>query len=249
MTGRSFDTSEAPQEWWEDFLSGNPTKYERALDLLVRHYQFLVEGIAHKFKTTLPSWISDDDLRSYGQIGLLKAMSRYDPESGAFSKFASTIVRGAILDELRSQDWAPRNLRRDQREIRKATKALATDEGTPSVAAVAAHLGWEEARLESTIQRVNNSHHQTLDGVEYITDDHAEPESVSQTTVLLGVFVDTLETFPTLTQYIIARVYFGGETLTQVAEGISLPLTTVRRMHSEAVAEVLAQVESAAVLV
>lgn len=246
-SARAWTREEAPREWWTRLQ--DPDDYDIALDLIVRHYQGFVQGLAFRFKSTLPSYISDDDLLSYGQIGLLKAIARYNPEAGAFRKFASTYVHGAIVDELRSQDWAPRNLRKDQQSIRKAKTNLQVAGEEVSVADLADHLGWDAARLESTVQKVQNSHHQTLDGVELILDSHTDPESMTQTEILCGVFVDTLETFSPLIQYVMASVYFEGASLTMVSAKTNVPLATIRQIHSDALALIFDRVESAAVMV
>jgi RNA polymerase sigma factor for flagellar operon FliA len=243
---RSFDTSEAPVEWWRALRRGTPAESAQALEDIARHYQSLVTSTAYTFKTTLPSYIRDEDLISYGQIGLLKAIGLYNPAYGPFRRFASTYVYGAVVDELRSQDWAPRNLRRDQREIRKATAKLRTEEGTPSMSEVAKQLGWDAARVESTMRRVANSHHQTLEGVEQVLDAHTEPDSHTQAGALMRVFVETMETFPPVTQYILARVYFDNATLTEVAVTLRLPLNAVRKLHAGAVVAIYERVYSAA---
>lgn len=243
---KTFDVSEADPQLWVDLRSDET--YEFALDALVRHYQFLVDAMAYKFKCTVPSYIVDADLISYGQMGLLKAIARYDPEVGTFKKFSSTYIYGAIVDEFRSQDWAPRNLRKDQRTIRKAHAALRDENGTPSLGLVAEHLGWDQARIESTIRKVNNSHHQTLEGVDSILDSHTEPDAQSQVLSLCRKFVETMETFPPLSQLILVKVYFENMTLTQVSDSLRQPLTLVRKLHVEAVSEILDQMESEAVL-
>lgn len=229
---------EAPRHLWDVLARGPGPGYEETLDWLVRHYQGLVTATAYKFKSTLPSFIVDEDLLSYGQLGLLKAIERYDPDLGPFRRFASSYVYGAILDELRSQDWAPRGLRREQRLVRQATTKLQNSED-PSLSSVAASLGWEAARLESTMRQVQNSHHQTLEGAE--TEDGVQfhvaedVDGMLSADAMCATFCEIWDAFDEVTQYVLVRVYFMAETLTAVAQTTSLPLAVVRRIHTEAV--------------
>ncbi len=72
-----------------------------------------------------PSHVDDADLISYGLIGLIGAIERFEPERGIkFETFAMTRIRGAIIDELRSLDWVPRSVRARAREIEAAQNKL-----------------------------------------------------------------------------------------------------------------------------
>lgn len=232
-----YSTEEAPLQWWRILATGSDSDSRQARNDLILHYQFLVTGTARKFKRTLPSWITDDDLISYGQSGLIKAVDRYDPDQGPFKRFASTFIHGAIVDELRSQDWAPRGLRRDQRAISEATQQLGTGDSTPSLSQVAQHLGWESARLESTLRRISNAQHQSLDGVDVLSAED-DLDGQSRERILLDEFVDYLETLPEVEQLVMVRRYFLGEPLTTVASQVSLPLSVVSRIHAEITGQV-----------
>lgn len=81
-------------------------------DKLVLEYAPLIKFIAQKIAVRLPSNIELDDLISSGVIGLMDAIDKYDPtRDNKFKTYAEFRVRGAILDELRAQDWVPRSVR------------------------------------------------------------------------------------------------------------------------------------------
>jgi RNA polymerase sigma factor for flagellar operon FliA len=81
-------------------------------DKLIMEYAPLIKFIAQKIAVRLPSHIELDDLISSGVIGLMDAIEKYDPErDNKFKTYAEFRIRGAILDELRSQDWVPRSVR------------------------------------------------------------------------------------------------------------------------------------------
>ncbi|HEX8065813.1 MAG TPA: FliA/WhiG family RNA polymerase sigma factor [Thermoleophilaceae bacterium] len=93
----------------------------RLRDRLVISYAGIVKHIVYRKLRELPSWCEVDDLLSCGLEALIAAVDRFDPGRGAtFEQYAWTRVHGAVLDELRRQDWAPRPLRRWERDIAKA---------------------------------------------------------------------------------------------------------------------------------
>lgn len=91
----------------------SPTKLtSKQKDKLIMEYAPLIKFIAQKIAIRLPSSIELDDLVSSGVIGLMDAIEKYDPSrDNKFKTYAEFRIRGAILDELRSQDWVPRSIR------------------------------------------------------------------------------------------------------------------------------------------
>jgi RNA polymerase sigma factor FliA len=101
-------------------------RYKASGDLSLRHrlvltYVPLVKHIAYKKLRELPACCEIDDLLSCGIEGLIHAIDRYDPSKGAaLEPYLWTRIHGSVLDELRRRDWAPRSLRRFERELKKA---------------------------------------------------------------------------------------------------------------------------------
>jgi len=96
-----------------------------ARERLVVAYSPMVKFVAGRLGAGLPSHVDDADLISYGLMGLIGAIERFDPDRGIkFETFAMTRIRGAIIDELRSLDWVPRSVRSRAREIEKAQAKL-----------------------------------------------------------------------------------------------------------------------------
>jgi RNA polymerase sigma factor for flagellar operon FliA len=221
---------------WRAILSRNCDDAQSARHTIILRYQFLIKAAARKLKSTLPSYVLEEDLMSYGQIGLIKAVDTYEPERGAFRGFAYLKIYGAILDELRTQDWAPRGLRREQRMIAEAKREMQVE--NPTNEALSDQLGWDETKLTATIKKIENSQHRNLDGMEDHLSDH-EPEVLTNAEVLCNIFADTLESLPAEHRLILVRRYFLNQTLSVVAEETQTPLTVVRRVHSEALLKVL----------
>ena len=94
-------------------------------DQLIMDYAPLIRFVAQRISARLPSNIETDDLISAGVIGLMDAIEKYDPgRDNKFKTYAEFRIRGAILDELRSQDWVPRSVRDKAKRIEKTYAAL-----------------------------------------------------------------------------------------------------------------------------
>ena len=102
----------------------------QARNRLVMTYAPLVKYIVFKKVRELPARCEVEDFISCGLEALIASIDRYDPEKGAtLEQFAWTRIHGAVLDELRRQDWAPRSLRRWERDIHKAREQFASLHG------------------------------------------------------------------------------------------------------------------------
>ncbi|GAA4710673.1 hypothetical protein GCM10023215_60670 [Pseudonocardia yuanmonensis] len=109
---------------WADFLA-NRTPASR--DRLVIHYRALVRGVAGKMVSGLPVHVDAADLVQVGMFGLIDAVERFEPEREVrFESYAAQRIRGAMLDELRAQDWVPRTARARRREAERARERLET---------------------------------------------------------------------------------------------------------------------------
>ncbi|MEQ1439314.1 RNA polymerase sigma factor FliA [Fontimonas sp. SYSU GA230001] len=92
---------------------------------LVRRHADLVRRIAHHLAARLPASVEIDDLIQAGVIGLIEAVRHYSGDRGAsFETYAGIRIRGAMLDELRATDWAPRSVHRRLREVAEAIRAI-----------------------------------------------------------------------------------------------------------------------------
>jgi RNA polymerase sigma factor FliA len=99
-------------------------------DEIIREYAPLIKFIAQKIAVRLPSNIELDDLISAGVIGLMDAIDKYDStRDNKFKTYAEFRVRGAILDELRSQDWVPRSIRDKAKLLDRTMASLENDLG------------------------------------------------------------------------------------------------------------------------
>jgi RNA polymerase sigma factor for flagellar operon FliA len=137
-TGQRLSPSEAEALWrrWRDGRDA------RSRDRLVLAYAPMVRYLAGRKARELPAHCDLDDLDSSGHVALMQAVDRFDPARGAtFEQYAWTRVSGAIIDELRRQDWASRSVRRFGRRVEEVRDEWAAKNGsTPTETVIAGAL-------------------------------------------------------------------------------------------------------------
>src|ERR1700735_4448797 len=105
---------------WRDYQR---TRDSKLRDRLVLTFAPMVKYIVYRKIREMPARCEVDDFISCGLEALIKSIDRYDPDKGATpEQFAWTRIHGAVIDELRRNDWAPRSLRRWDRDITKANE-------------------------------------------------------------------------------------------------------------------------------
>ena len=132
--------------------SGSSTPVSRSdEDELVRKHLPLVNYLVSEMASRVPRHVNRDDLVSAGMAGLAQAARSYEPERGiSFQRFASARIRGALLDELRSRDWASRSVRAKAREVANTTDRLTARFGRqPTKTEIAEAMGATQADLDS----------------------------------------------------------------------------------------------------
>ena len=117
--------------------------------LIMRHYP-MVRKIAHRLVSRYPSSVDVEDLVTIGMLGLIEAVDRFENErSVSFSGYARIRVQGAIVDELRKQDWVPRSVRDRAGRISRMRETLTESLGrAPTETELAKALGVDVARLQ-----------------------------------------------------------------------------------------------------
>lgn len=136
----------------------NEVQTESLNDIVIRHAP-LVKRIAHHLLLRMPSSVQVDDLIQSGMIGLLEAASKYDVSKGAsFETYAGIRIRGAMLDEIRKGDWAPRSVHRKSRQVAEAVKAVESRTGTDAKDhEVAAEMGIDIDSYYAILQDASGS--------------------------------------------------------------------------------------------
>lgn len=132
------DKEELDKKW----LAYKQTQDESLRDELITHYLYLVKQVVKRVASGLPKHVSMEDMYSTGVMGLMKAVDRFDPTmKNKFETYASFLIKGAIIDEMRALDWVPRSVHQKAATVSQAQQALQEElEREPTDEEVAARL-------------------------------------------------------------------------------------------------------------
>lgn len=141
------------KELWKEYKA---TESKEIRDQLIHNYLHLVKYVVGRVAAGLPAHVKVDDMYSTGVLGLIKAIKRYDPtKKNKFETYAILLIRGAIIDEMRSLDWVPRSIHQKANMVAKAQQALEQKLGRePTDQEVAKALGMGLAEFEELLVRI-----------------------------------------------------------------------------------------------
>ena len=227
---------------------------ERARERLVVAYSPLVKFIAGRMASGLPSHVEDADLVSYGLLGLIGAIERFDLEREIkFETFAVARIKGAIIDELRSLDWVPRSVRSRARDVERAHAALEASLGrAPTDEEMAVKLEMTVDEFRDALLEIANSSVLALDDLwtfadpeggggqisvlDTIQDPNAlDPEREANTAELKDRLADAIESLPERERLVIALYYYESLTLREIGEVLGVTESRVSQLHTKAV--------------
>jgi RNA polymerase sigma factor for flagellar operon FliA len=203
--------------------------------------QFAVNAVAARI--SLPSHVSRDDLLSCAHVALVEVARRFDPAAGAtFSTYALPRLQGAVLDELRSGDWASRSVRAAARRTDAATDALTINLGRPPTKAeLAASLGVARAELDSLQIDVHRAVMVSIDaetgsegGSLDLPDTGESPERALLRSERARHLHEAIAALPDRLDEIVERNFFGDESLTHIADSLGVTLSRVSQMRARA---------------
>src|SRR5690242_20830482 len=132
---------------------------DKAREQLVVAYSPLVKYVAGRMSSGLPAHVEEADLISYGLLGLINAIERFDLEREIkFETYAITRIKGAIIDELRALDWVPRSVRARAREIERANSKLEHElQRAPTDEEMAGALDMDVDEFQEALLQISNS--------------------------------------------------------------------------------------------
>ncbi len=223
-----------------------------ARERLVVAYSPMVKFVAGRLGAGLPSHVDDADLISYGLMGLIGAIERFEPERGIkFETFAMTRIRGAIIDELRSLDWVPRSVRSRAREIEAAQAKLEHElQRAPTEEELANKLGIDEEELRSSLLEIANSSVYALDELWTVSDSSGDQVSLLDTisdpraddpqeslasSEIKDRLTDAIAGLPEREQLVVALYYYENLTLREIGEVLGVTESRVSQLHTKAV--------------
>jgi len=218
---------------------------------IVRKYLYLVKYVAGRVAIGLPPNVEFNDLVSYGILGLFDAIEKYDVNQGnKFETYGVSRIRGAIMDELRKLDWAPRLLRKRAREIERKNRELEDQNGrvaTEEELARALKMSIED--LNGIYNELNSTTFLSLDEV-WQNDDGNKPISRLQTvedSLIMNQFsyvhqnevkellAQSIDLLPEKEKLVIVLYYYENLTLREIGEVLNVSESRVCQIHTKVV--------------
>lgn len=217
---------------------------------LIERYLPLVRNVVDRIKLNLPPHVDADDLYSVGVTGLIAAVKKYDPEQGStFAAYATTRIRGSILDELRRMDWCPRRARAKARKLKEAINEVEQRLGRGATEEeVRVHLGlsnkeyskWlEEAKPVCFINIDATTEHEESEGSslhELIADENdVSARDRMEKEELMRLVSQRIEELPEVPKKILAMYYFENMRLAEIAAVFGLTESRICQIHAQTV--------------
>ena len=213
-------------------------------DKLVREHLPLVGYVVTEVAHRVPAHVSRNDLVSAGMLGLAQAARSFDPERGiAFDRFASTRIRGALLDELRGRDWASRSVRAKARTMQHATEDLTAKLGrTPTNDEVAQVLNLDPATVHKLVDDVHratvlNYESLALDGdaESFIaTSSMDSPEDAIVDRERKAFLTDSVAALPERLRLVVIGYFFEERSMQDLADELGVSESRVSQLRAEA---------------
>ena len=222
----------------------------RLRDQLILDYAPLIRFVAQRIASRLPSNIDIDDLISAGVIGLMDAIEKYDPSrDNKFKTYAEFRIRGAILDELRSQDWVPRSVRDKAKKIEKTFASLEQKFGRPATdKEVSAELGISMEEYYELIAKVKAvtllsvdeltvpQQHDKKNLLDFLeTSNTRNPFSHLKSKGLRSLLMANIEDLPEKQKLVLSLYYYEDLNLKEIGKILEVTESRVSQLHTQAV--------------
>lgn len=219
-----------------------------AKKVLIETYLSLVDYVSNRLAIGLPRNVSKDDLSSYGVMGLIDAVEKFDYKRGLqFETYASWRIRGSIIDGLRQGDWVPRSVREKAKKIEDAYQKLeqvylrtVTDQEMSN------YLQISEKEFQHMLQDASFASICSFDDpikdeesetrLSLLIDDKAtKPESKVQEQYLKDSLSKGIEKLTPKERTVVSLFYYDELSLSEIAEVMSLSPSRISQLHSKAI--------------
>ncbi len=212
-------------------------------DLVTKHAS-LVKRLAYHLLARLPASVDVDDLIQDGMIGLLEAARQYQPDKGAsFETYATTRIRGAMIDQMRRAGWAPRSVSKQLRDISEAMHVIENREGRAATAQEIANQ--LNISLDTYHEQLRDTSSIRLFSLEQVSEDERDRlnEEGDAATAPLNALLESdfktelatqIANLPEREQLVMALYYDTGLNLKEIGEVLSVSESRVSQIHSQA---------------
>ena len=254
MVERADDT----KALWQQYKR---TRDQMVRDRLILTYAPLVKYVAGRLGSGLPSHVDEGDLVSYGLLGLIGAIERFDPDRDIkFETYAIARIKGSIIDELRSMDWVPRSVRARARDIERTIAMLeAKLARAPTDEEIAHQLGITEEEFQDSLLEISRTSIAALDElwssstsggdpialIDTIEDPlAAEPQSAMAHTELREALGEAIARLPEREKLVVTLYYYEELTLREIGEVLGVTESRVSQLHTKAILRLKARLSA-----
>lgn len=225
---------------------------------IIKEYAPLIKYIAQKIAARLPANIELDDLISSGVIGLMDAIEKYDPtRDNKFKTYAEFRIRGAILDELRAQDWVPRSVREKAKMLERAYAKIEHEKGRPATdEEVCAELKITQDEYHDLLNQVRSVSLLSYDDLNNLSkgDRRAamgSSESGKSTTPFAEVNVahlkrmiaEAINDLPEKQRLVLSLYYYEDLNLKEIGKVLDVTESRVSQLHTQAILRLRAKLK------
>ncbi len=231
---------------WEKYLT---TRDVEARHMLILQHLPLVRHLAGRVAVKLPAFIQQEDLEGYGVIGLMEALEKYDPAMGnSFDSYAYHRIRGAMLDEVRRQNWLPRTAWQKYQLLKTTKERLEGERGEAvSDEVLAKEMGVSLDELHQLVFNANKMYLQSLDEevmgndgsqvskLEMVEDSNSpDPLSIIEEKENKRLLAEAVGELGERDQLILSLYYTEELTLKEIGQVLEVSESRVCQLHSQA---------------
>lgn len=218
---------------------------------LISHYSYLVKITSGRLVTSIPGGMDKEDLVGAGVIGLIKSVDQFDPTRDVkFETYAIALIRGAILEMLRDEDWVPRSIREKLKALDRAQMTLETKFGRPATEReISEHLSISEMEVSELMVRMGRTNVYSLDDilgngqnegddsvhfVEMIVDENASTSGEVEGREIRRILAVGIDHLPERERMVVALYYFEGLTFKEIGKLLGVSESRVYQLHTQA---------------
>jgi RNA polymerase sigma factor for flagellar operon FliA len=223
-----------------------------ARDQLILAYSPLVKYVAGRMGSGLPAHIEEGDLISYGLLGLITAIERFEPERNIkFETYAVSRIRGSIIDELRALDWVPRSVRSWARKVEAAIARLENQlMRAPTDEEIADALGVDVDEFQDILNQISCASIVALDEfwnvqgtsqdrvnlIDTIEDaDAPDPSRAYRVQAIKETLAAAIQRLPERERIVVGLYYYEGLTLKEIGEVLGVTESRISQLHTKAI--------------
>jgi RNA polymerase sigma factor for flagellar operon FliA len=246
------------EELWDKYIKSHDQKIR---NYFIEKYAPLVKYVAGRIAMNVPNSVEFNDLVSYGILGLIDAIDKFDPKREIkFKTYAVTRIRGSIFDELRAIDWLPRSVRQKAKEIERTIADLEAKLGRSAKdEEIAEAMGVTVDEFHTLLLRVSGNSLISMDENWFMNDgsdnapmsieetlessDSYNPDVVAEKDEIKKLIARALMDLPEREKQVLILYYYEGLTLKEIGSILAVTESRVSQLHTKAIMRLRGKLE------